>query len=193
MKKIFWLCLLLLPACARAESEDPCGDLAETAIGAALEDPTDTYNLAVEFYTGKCVEKNYEKAAKLWERAAASGLTSAKNNLGYLLSEGLGVKKDEARAAALWREAAVAGHAESQVHLGKALFHGYGVPKDQTRGLAWVLHAVQSAADNPDVGGGPAVLELARDEQGEMLKTAPELLESAKLLVGQLGVARHER
>lgn len=145
------------------------------------------------FYTGKCVEKNYAKAAKLWERAAASGVTSAKNNLGYLLSEGLGVKKDEVRAVALWREAALAGHAESQVHLGNAFFHGYGVPKDQTRGLAWVLHAVQSAADDPDTGGGPAVLELAHEEQGKMLKTAPELLESARALVGQLGVTRHER
>jgi len=191
MKKVFWLCLFLLPACSRAE--DPCDDLADTAIGAALEDPTETYNLAVEFYTGKCVEKNYEKAAKLWERAATAGVISAKNNLGYLLSEGLGVKKDETRAAALWFEAARAGHAESQVHLGSALFYGYGVPKDQARGLAWVLNAAQSAADDPDTGGGPAVLELANNEQANMLKAAPELLESAKTLVGQLGVVRHER
>jgi hypothetical protein len=191
MKKVLWLSLLLLPACSRAE--DPCADLAETAIGAALEDPTDTYNLAVEFYTGKCVDKDYEKAAKLWERASVFGVISAKNNFGYLLSEGLGVRKDEARAAALWLEAAQAGHAESQVHLGNALFYGYGVSKDQVRGLAWVLHAVQSATDDPDTGGGPAVLKTARNEQTKMLRAAPELLEPAKALLGQLLVARHER
>jgi len=191
MKKVLWLLLLLLPACSHAE--DPCADLASTAIGAALEDPTDTYNLAVDFYTGKCVAKDYGKAAKLWERAAASGVTSAKNNLGYLLSEGLGVKQDQPRAAALWLEAAKAGHAESQVHLGNALFYGYGVPMDQARGLAWVLLATQSAADTPGTGGGPAVLEQAQDEQAKMLKVAPELESAAKALIGQLGVAQHER
>ncbi|GAB3361966.1 tetratricopeptide repeat protein [Lysobacter tyrosinilyticus] len=191
MKKVLLLSLLLLPACSRAD--DPCADLTDTAIGAALEDPTDTYNLAVEFYTGKCVEKDYGKAAKLWERAASSGVTSAKNNLGYLLSEGLGVKKDETRAAALWLEAARVGHAESQVHLGNAFFYGYGVPKDQVRGLAWVLHAAQAAVDDPDTGGGPAVLKQAQDEQAQMLKVAPELLEPAKAFIERLGVARHER
>jgi hypothetical protein len=55
------------------------------------------------------------------------------------------------------------------------------------------LHAVQSAADDPDTGGGPAVLETARNEKTKMLKAAPELLEPAKALLGQLVVARHER
>lgn len=190
MKKIFWLLLFLIPACSRAE--DPCVGLAKTAIGAALEDPTDTYNLAVAFYTGKCIDKDYGSAAKLWERAAASGVISAKNNLGYLLSEGLGVKKDEARAAALWIEAAKAGHAESQVHLGNALFYGYGMPQDRVRGLAWVLLGARSAVDDPDTGGGSAVLELARDEESKMLKTAPDLLPEAKALMGRLEVDRHD-
>jgi len=127
MKKILLLSLLLVPGFASAE--DQCGSLLNTAMGAALEDPTDTYNLGVEFYTGKCVEKSYEKAAKLWGRAAASGDTSAKNNLGYLLSEGLGVTQDQARAAQLWLEAAQAGHAESQAHSARPTSTDTACPK----------------------------------------------------------------
>ena len=178
MKPVAWLLAALLAACSR-EQDDACASLADTAAGAALGDAVDAYNLGVEFYKGKCVGKNYASAATMWEKAAAGGVVSAKNNLGYLLSEGLGRRKDDARAVALWREAAQAGHAESQVHLGNAIFHGYGVPKDEATGLAWVLRAIDSATRHPEIGGGPAVLEAARDEKSRMLAAAPTLLQTA--------------
>jgi len=176
-KHALWVCLILLPACARAGDE--CASLTNTAVGAALGDPTETYNLAVAFYTGKCVEKNYGRAAVLWEKAAAKGVISAKNNLGYLLSQGLGVREDDARAVAFWREAAIAGHAESQVHLGTAMFDGIGVPQDQVTGLAWVLRGVDSSTRYPDIGGGAEVLRMAQKEKARMLATAPLLLDAA--------------
>lgn len=180
-------------AASAAPSTDKCSELSDVAIGAALGDSTDTYNLAVKFYTGECVKKSYESAANLWQKAASAGVIPAMNNLGYLLSEGLGVKQDQARAAALWLEAAQAGHSESQIHLGNALFHGYGVPQDRARGLAWILFASESAkhrADDPDGGGGPEITAMAEKEKTAMLEIDPSILESAAALVGHLGVSR---
>lgn len=187
MKPAIWILLLFLTACARAPGGNDCAGLRDTAIGAALQDPNDTYNLGVAFYQGKCVEKNYGKAARLWERASKAGVLSAKNNLGYLLSEGLGVEKDEGRAVTLWLEAARQNHAEAQVHLGNAYFYGYGVPEDRVLGLAWILQAETSARTAQDVGGGVDVGAMARDQERKMLRLAPGLTEQAQALVGHLG------
>lgn len=192
MRSALWILLALLAACSRTQTGHGCAGLSDTAIGAALQNPGDTYNLGVEFYRGKCVEKNYGKAARLWELASKEGVVSAKNNLGYLLSEGLGVKQDQKRAAALWLEAARQNHAEAQVHLGNAYFHGYGVPEDRALGLAWVLQAETSARTAPEIGGGDAVSEMARDQAREMQHLAPGLTKQAQALVGHLGVEQEQ-
>lgn len=183
--------MLLMLLVSGASASEPCDHLTDTAIGAALGQPDDVYNLAVDFYTGNCVYQDYKNAALLWEKVvAATGDLSAKNNLGYLLSEGMGVAKDEARAQELWADAAVQGHAEAQFHLGIALFNGYGVPRDQARGLAWVLSAIEAAVNLPGVGGGPEVEATARAEKARMLKAAPGLEASARELIGSLGIRR---
>lgn len=190
MKPAIWIMFLFLTACARAPSGNDCGGLRDTAIGAALQDPKDTYNLGVAFYKGKCVEKSYSKAAQLWERSSKAGVVSAKNNLGYLLSEGLGVEKDDARAVTLWREAAKQNHAEAQVHLGNAYFYGYGVPQDRVLGLAWILQAETSARTVQEVGGGVEVAVMARDQEQKMLRLTPGLAKQAQALVDHLGVTQ---
>lgn len=191
MKKLLWIAFFLLPSCAKAERE-PCDSLTTTAIGAALGDSTDAYNLGVEFYTGKCIERDYESAATMWEKAASSGVISAKNNLGYLLSRGLGVKEDESRAAALWREAALAGHAESQLHLGVATFHGNGVPQDKVDGLAWVILSADSAIRDTENGGGPEVSTMVGTERTKLLTDAPTLLPAAEARAQQLAALLHK-
>jgi hypothetical protein len=188
MKPAICIFFLLLAACAHAQGGSDCAGLRDTAIGAALQDPKDTYNLGVAFYKGKCVGKDYSKAAQLWDRASKAGVVSAKNNLGYLYSEGLGVKKDQARAVTLWLEAARQNHAEAQVHLGNAYFYGYGVPQDRVRGLAWIFQAETSARIAPEVGGGVDVGEMATDQERKMLRVAPGLRKQAQALVGHLGV-----
>lgn len=186
-----YIVMLLLFSTFSASAAEPCEDLADTAIGAALGNPEATYLLAVEFFTGQCVHQDYKNAAQLWERVLVdTDNLSAKNNLAYLLSEGLGVPKDEVRAVELWTDAAQRGHAEAQFHLGSAMFNGYGVAKDQVRGLAWVLNAVDAAVNLPQVGGGPEVEATARAEKARMLKAAPELEASAQAMIGSLGIRR---
>jgi TPR repeat protein len=177
-----FLASALIPPCFAEEAEPPCADLTERAIDAALGDSVATYNLAVEFYTGRCVKQSYENAAILWERAAASGVVNAKNNLGFLLSQGLGVTKDMPRAVSLWKEAALAGHVESQLHFGDALFHGDGIAQDRALGLAWVLLANELVATTDEPGAGPELSEMAADGKAEMLKAHPEVLDQAIVL-----------
>lgn len=180
---LFTSALLLLPYSAWANDE--CDDVADTAIGAALDSPRSVYDLGVAFYLGSCVNKDYPKAAYLWDKAQKLGVLPAKNNLGYLLSRGLGVEKDEARAVSLWRDAALQGHAESQVHLGSAIYYGRGVPSNPVEGLAWILVSVESSRSRPDTaegGGGAAVLEMAMKARAEMLEASPSLLERSSSL-----------
>lgn len=194
MKKsvTFVLAALALPSAA-AEPADPCAPLVHTAIAAALGQPADTYNLAVEFYTGQCVTQNHENAAILWEKAAASGIVAAKNNLAFLFYQGLGVPKDSARAVALWSEAAQAGHVEAQLHLGDALFYGDGAPKDQVRGLAWVLLAAERAEAAVEPGAGPELIEMAREGKAELLRENSAILLQAESVKAELAAALAER
>lgn len=117
----------------------------DIAVGAAIDDPTDLYNLGVEFYTGRTVHKDLSKSAKQWQKASDLGVVTAKNNLGFLLFNGFGIKQDRARAVRLWGDAADLGQDESQWHLGMAVFDGSGLKKDRTVGAAWVLCAYHSA------------------------------------------------
>lgn len=186
-----WTLISLLLLSSPVLAEDTCSDLQDTALGAALDDTTDLYNLGVAFYMGRCVEKSYRKAAGLWEKAANAGVVPAKNNLGYLLFEGLDVQQDQRRAVALWTEAAVAGHSEAQVHLGNALFHGDGVEADRVQGLAWILYAIDSAKrrpDDPDGGGGEDIVRMAEAQKAEMVAIAPDALPAAQAHVLRIQV-----
>ena len=165
--------------CHAAKRDATCDDLTRTAIDAALGEPMATYRLGVDFYAGHCVPQDYANAASLWETAAGFGIAHAKNNLGFLLSEGLGVAKDPVRAAQLWTEAARAGEDEAQVHLGHALFHGVGVQQDRVRGLAWVLRAINAAPDDEGADVRSKVLDMARAQKAEMLALQPDILDAA--------------
>jgi len=187
---------ILLALSGPAFADDSCSDVSDTAIAAALDDSTAIYNLGVAFYVGKCVEKSYGRAAYLWDKAARANVVPAKNNLGYLLFEGLEVEQDRERAVLLWREAAQAGHSEAQVHLGHAVFHGCGTEEDQVQGLAWVIYATASAkrrADDPDGGGGQAIVEMAEEQKAEMLAIAPQVLAAAQARTADLDAIEEDR
>ncbi len=53
--------------------------------------------------------QSYERAAALYQQAAAKGDADAQNNLGYLYYNGKGVPKDVARGVALRKQAAAGG------------------------------------------------------------------------------------
>ncbi|WP_181373303.1 tetratricopeptide repeat protein [Massilia glaciei] len=180
LKRLLLVFLFVLPfgACAK-------DSLADTAIDAALDKPAGLYNLGVEFYTGKRVAKDLSKSAKLWQKAAALGVVSAKNNLGFLLFTGKGIEQDRSKAVALWRDAASQGHDEAQLHLGEALFDGEGIRADRTTGAAWVLSAQKHAALNKDAAmiemtstaSSRLVAALTKDERKRAHSLAMELFQ----------------
>jgi TPR repeat protein len=55
------------------------------------------------------VSQSYERAAELFEQAAAQGNSWAQSNLGILYYNGEGVPKDVARGVVLFKQAAAGG------------------------------------------------------------------------------------
>ncbi len=93
--------------------------------------------------------KDYTAAREQWSRAVEQGDTSAMNNLGYLLYEGLGGQPDTQRAHELWMRAATLGHSEAQWHLGGAYERGTGVQPDLKVAYAWYRCAIANAQAAP--------------------------------------------
>jgi TPR repeat protein len=55
-------------------------------------------NVANQYYNGKKVEKNYEKAVYWYTKAAEQGNAAAQTNLGMCYGSGEGVEKDLEKA-----------------------------------------------------------------------------------------------
>ena len=96
--------------------------------------------------------QDYQQAAAQWSVAADAGDALAMNNLGFLLSSGMGVEKDQPRAFELWKAAAAAGVAESQFYLGYSFENGVAVAQDLGVAYAWYQCAAQSAQGGTQSG-----------------------------------------
>ncbi len=165
------ICTLILLLCsASAYSQNAnkpeCG-LQQLAIDAALGDPIAQYDLGVEFFRGKEVQRDYSKAAIMWRSASNAGIVQAFNNLGFLTYHGRGVKKDYAEGVRLWRIAAEKGFAESQVHLGETYTDGRHFKQDFVEAYAWGKTGKHSAV---------------RDGKGDP-QTASEIVKMAETLL----------
>jgi TPR repeat protein len=113
------------------------------ALAACASKPVEvsSYNRGVDAYRAK----DFARAREQWSKSVEQGETSAMNNLGYLLFEGLGGPSDITQALALWQRAAKLGHSEAQWHLGDAYERGEGVPPSSTEAYAWYRCAIASA------------------------------------------------
>ena len=76
---------------------------------AALNDARGQNNLGLMYARGQGVERDYDRAAELFQAAADQGLGQALSNLGVLYENGFGVELDEAEAYRLYREGGQAG------------------------------------------------------------------------------------
>jgi hypothetical protein len=161
------LTLLLLSTIAHAqESSKPSCPIQDLAIEAALGETVAQYNLAVEFYRGERVPRDYAKAAKLWQSASDAGDLAASNNLGYLKYYGLpGVSQDYAAALRLWRLAAERGNAESQVHIAEAYYDARYLPVDLVEAYAWASAGKHNAHKGDDKFDNKLNDAVARDAE----------------------------
>ncbi len=137
------LCAALV-ACSTAP-DDPC------ELAAASSYPQD--HPACFFYTGTdhYRSERYAEAQAVWQELIALPaededrrlFAAARNNLGYLLFNGLGIEKDRAAAVELWKAAAAMGHEEAEYHL----CHAYiDAPKPLGDPAAAVLHCDKAQA-----------------------------------------------
>ena len=74
------------------------------------------------FITGNGVEKDEEKAVKLWQTAAVLNNTSAMVRLGACFIHGIQVQQDKNRGIYLWEKAAFFGNKEAIELLGLCYF-----------------------------------------------------------------------
>lgn len=145
-----------------ALADAPGCDLGQLEADAAADDPVAQYNLGVERYRGKCVQRDLTQAASLWRRAAAAGHVPAHNSLAYLTFRGHGIPRDPAEAFRLWRFAAERGHPESQFFLASAYMTGREVGRNYVLAYAWASASVHYAELGPDLGADPDVAGRAR-------------------------------
>lgn len=150
-------------------------------VGCATERvPDSPYNSGVAAYRSK----NYSEAAAQWAIAAEAGDVSAKNNLAFLMFNGLGVEKQQQKALALWQSAAVQGHAESQWHLGNAYEKGQSVEEDHAVAYAWYRCAIASAELHLKAGPD-STEEMIADDARKSTINLTDRLSQAELKRGQ--------
>uniref|UniRef100_A0A914P296 Sel1 repeat family protein n=1 Tax=Panagrolaimus davidi TaxID=227884 RepID=A0A914P296_9BILA len=84
------------------------------------------YILGLLYTFGIGVNKDYRKAAKMYEKSVANGFTASANNLGSLYAQGLGVVKSYMKSFYHFKMCAEDGHTGAMVNLAKAYFIAEG-------------------------------------------------------------------
>ena len=99
------------------------------------------YWVANFYQYGKGVEKNNEKAAFWYLKAASGGEVTSQYNVGYLYFNGIGVTMDLKQSARWFKKAADRENVDAQYAYGYQLLHGEGVKKDLTTAYVYFKKA----------------------------------------------------
>lgn len=112
--------------------------------------------LGMAYATGNGVDKNMVEARQWWEKAAASGNTSAQYALGLLYTKtGYdGVNQDYQVAAGWFEKAAKSGDAWAQYSIGYLYENGRGFEKSDKLGGQWYLQAAESGNEYAQLNVG---------------------------------------
>ncbi|EJK54371.1 hypothetical protein THAOC_26007, partial [Thalassiosira oceanica] len=103
--------------------------LAKIQARVLKKDPTAMSFLGEQFFFGSLgLQKEMQRAIKLWTEAAELGSINALFRLGDVYNEGNGVQQDKAKAAQFWSKAAMQGHARAPEHDGEVAEEGRLVP-----------------------------------------------------------------
>jgi hypothetical protein len=86
-------------------------------------------------------EKEYAKAAELWQPLAEKEDATAQFYLGTLYAEGNGVEQNDATAFMWFQRAANQGHAAAQYNVGASYASGSGVEKSDADAAKWFQRA----------------------------------------------------
>ena len=95
------------------------------------------------YYTGEGIAQNYEKAARLFQKAAEQGDANAQYVLGGMYHNGEGVAVNYAEAEKWYRKAAEQGEALAQYDLGDMYRNGEGVAVNYAEAEKWYRKAAE--------------------------------------------------
>lgn len=122
------ICLSLVGAIsARAQQTPASGTDAALYYDKAVKGNAEAqFNLAICYYEGTGVDKNYTEAYAWMLKAAQQGFARAEYNLGAFLGKGIGCTQDDVESAKWYRLAAEKGNANGQYNLGMYFNQGRG-------------------------------------------------------------------
>ena len=128
------------PTPSEPQTADPaaCGE-DEDCLGLVTEcnggDMEGCFNLGRYFFDGLNVERDRERAARLYEHACEGGRAESCHALAEALSYGRGLGRDVAQAARFYELACERGDMRGCFGLGYLYEHGTGVPTDLSRAV----------------------------------------------------------
>ena len=102
------------------------------------------FNLAILYFSGRGVERNFDEAFRWTSAAADQGHTQAQFNLGALYYQGQGTRRDRETALEWYIKAGNADYAPAQYNIGEMYFRGDGISKDLVRAHAWISRAIEN-------------------------------------------------
>lgn len=148
-------------------------------------------------------QKDHQKNATLFLKAAEQGRASAQCHLAALYMQGNGVPQDYAKAAQWFHKAANQGHADAQNALGVMYSDGHGVAKDDQLAAAWISKAAEQDHSQAQYTlgmmytSGQGVTQDDQQATGWLRKAAEKGLPKAQLYLGVMyatgkGVPRDE-
>ncbi len=102
------------------------------------------FRLALLYYNGRGIARDYSRALSWFKKAALQGHLLAQFNVGYMYEKGEGTPQDYVEAAKYYRQAAAGGNLLAQYTIGSLYEKGQGVVQDEVQALMWyTLAAVQ--------------------------------------------------
>jgi hypothetical protein len=116
-------------------------DAQSCRVRAERGDAISQYELALLYYQGKGITRDYGEALHWYREAADQGNAKAEYGLGYMYDQGEGVAQDCSEALRLYRKSADAGDERAQYALGLMFYNGRCVTQDHAEAVRWFLKA----------------------------------------------------
>ncbi len=130
----------------RTRDGEPGSGFAFLEKAAAQGEVSALHYLAKRLRDGNGVERDDQRAVRLFERGLELNHNESREDLAWMLQQGRGTARDLERAARLYEQAADAGSAWARLRLALMVERGDGVAKDPVRALALLREAAENGS-----------------------------------------------
>ena len=115
---------------------------------AATGDTQAMYDLAMCYYEGWGIDKDYSVSAYIMNKAAERGHAMAMNHMGWLYQNGHGVEIDYKNAVYWYKQAALKNDFNGLFNLGWCYYYNVGVEQDYEQAIYWWKKAAEKGNCN---------------------------------------------